>query len=100
MRVIDWSNRFKRDYKRESKTYRQQALDNMLDACFDYLQTDEPLPANYRDHALLGEWKNCRDCHLCPDLILIYAKVNGNDEGKDDFLILLRLGSHSELFGK
>lgn len=52
MRRINWSRGFKRDYKRESKTYTQQVLDGILDACFDYLQVDQPLPIPYRDHAL------------------------------------------------
>jgi mRNA-degrading endonuclease YafQ of YafQ-DinJ toxin-antitoxin module len=33
----------------------------MLDACFDYLEMDIPLPARCYDHALTGQWANCRD---------------------------------------
>jgi mRNA interferase YafQ len=49
------------------------------------------LPARYFDHALSGEWKDHRDCHLKPDLVLIYRR---NEDGT---LVLVRLGSHSEL---
>jgi len=55
------------------------------------LAADEPLDARYRDHALTGEWKDHRDCHVKPDLVLIYRKPD------EDTLQLVRLGSHSEL---
>lgn len=45
----------------------------------------------HRDHALTGEWKDHRDCHVKPDLVLIYRKPD------DATLQLVRLGSHSEL---
>jgi mRNA interferase YafQ len=43
------------------------------------------------DHPLIGNFKDCRDCHIKPDLVLIYRKIN------DNVLELVRLGSHSEL---
>ena len=52
---------------------------------------DAPLPQRFRDHALVGQWRNCRDCHIRPDLILIYRKPD------DESLDLIRLGSHSDL---
>ncbi|MBR1419616.1 MAG: type II toxin-antitoxin system YafQ family toxin [Selenomonadaceae bacterium] len=56
------------------------------------LQTGEPLPAQYRDHALHGEWEGFRDCHIEPDWILIYQIE------KDQLLLALtRTGSHSDL---
>ena len=55
------------------------------------LATDRPMPDRYHDHALMGIWKDCRDCHMKPDLILIYRKPN------PDTLELVRLGSHSDL---
>jgi mRNA interferase YafQ len=56
------------------------------------LAADQALPAAYRDHPLRGEWKGYRDCHLKPDLVLIYRKPDPLT------LDLARLGSHSELF--
>ena len=56
------------------------------------LAEDIPPPAHDRDHSLSGNWSGYRDCHLKPDLILIYRKPG------DDLLQLIRLGSHSELF--
>lgn len=55
------------------------------------LANDGPLPERCRDHALTGEWKDFRDCHIKPDLVLIYQKPDA------DRLVLVRLGSHSEV---
>jgi mRNA interferase YafQ len=52
---------------------------------------DQQLSNNRRDHALTGNWKDHRDCHVKPDLILIYRKPDA------ETLQLVRLGSHSEL---
>lgn len=57
------------------------------------LATDQPLDARYRDHDLSGDWAGYRECHIKPDLLLIYRKSDA------DTLRLARLGSHSELFG-
>jgi len=51
-----------------------------------------PLEPQYRDHDLSGNWAGYRDCHIKPDLLLIYRKPD------PDTLQLARLGSHSELF--
>ncbi len=66
-------------------------LDEPLQDVIALLATDRPVPERYQDHALIGIWKDCRDCHLKPDLILIYRKPN------PDTLELVRLGSHSDL---
>ena len=52
----------------------------------------ETLEEKYKDHALTGNWKDHRDCHIKPDLVLIYRI-----EEDDNILRLTRLGSHSEL---
>ncbi len=57
-----------------------------------YLINDHEIPKKYRDHALSGEWSGFRECHIKPDLLLIY-------ETGEDSIQLVRLGSHSELFG-
>jgi mRNA interferase YafQ len=54
---------------------------------------DRSLPPANRDHDLTGEWKDHRECHLRPALLLICRKPDA------DRLQLVRLGSHSELFG-
>ncbi len=91
MRTIEWTSQFKRDYKRESKGQRQETLDVELFPIVDILANDQLLDPRYRDHALTGEWKDYRDCHIKPDMVLIYRKPD------DAVLQLVRLGSHSEL---
>lgn len=91
MRRIERTKAFKRDYQRVIATPRHRDLENLLPAVLTLLATDTPLPAKYVDHALRGEWKDFRDCHVKPDLVLIYRKSGA------DVLQLVRLGSHSEL---
>lgn len=91
MRTIEWTSQFKRDYKREGKGQHRATLDVDLFLVVDTLANDQLLEPRYRDHALTGEWKDYRDCHIKPDLVLIYQKPD------DDTMRLVRLGSHSEL---
>jgi len=91
MRKIEHTGQFKRDYKRESKGSHRSNLDAELRPVFKALALDEALAPRYRDHPLSGEWKDYRDCHIKPDLVLIYRKLD------DDVLQLVRMGSHSEL---
>lgn len=93
MRTIDRPGSFKRDYKREAKGQHRASLDSELVPVLMALVADQPLAPRYRDYDLTGDWIGYRECHLKPDLLLIYRKVG------DDVLILARLGSHSELFG-
>ena len=91
MRTIEWTSQFKRDYKREEKGQYRITLDVDISPIVDALAKDQPLDPSYRDHALIGEWKDYRDCHIKPDRVLIYRKPD------DVVLQLVRLGSHSEL---
>jgi mRNA interferase YafQ len=92
MRTIERSSSFKRDYKREAKGQHRKTLDSSLSPLLIALADDQPLEPRYRDHDLSGDWVEYRECHVKPDLLLIYKK-NG-----EDLLRLARLGSHSELF--
>jgi mRNA interferase YafQ len=91
VRLIERTNQFKRDYKREAKGRYRKSFDQDLLALLTLLVTDQALPTRYRDHPLMGEWADFRDCHIKPDLILIYQKTS------EGILKLVRLGSHSEL---
>lgn len=90
-RAIDLGSRYVRDYRRERKGRNPERLDAALSEVVEMLASDQPLPARYRDHALGGEWRGCRDLHVKPDLVLIYRLPD------PDTLQLIRLGSHSEL---
>jgi len=91
MRKIKFTNRFKRDYKREKSGRHRKKLDAILREAVNMLAADALLPRRYFDHPLSGEWSDHRDCHIRPDLVLIYRKPDNHS------LELVRLGSHSEL---
>lgn len=92
MRTIERTATFKRDFKREKLSGRYKNLDNLLVEILTLLANDIPLLERYNDHSLIDNWQGFRECHLKPDLLLIYEKPNINT------LVLARLGSHSELF--
>ena len=74
-----------RDFKRDLKNAVRRGLDPEL------LQR-KPLAPRYRDHALKGDYKGFRECHIQPDWLLIY-RVNGDRL----ILVLYRTGSHSDI---
>lgn len=82
-------NQFRKDLK---KAKRQGKDTELLKQLITSLAGREPLADKYRDHALRGDYADCRECHLNPDWLLIYRLT-------EDELQLIRLGSHSELFG-
>jgi mRNA interferase YafQ len=91
MRTIERFGRFKRDWKREIKGQHRETLSVEFVKVVTLLANDQPLEPRHRDHALTGDWKDHRDCHVKPDLVLIYRKPDA------ETLQLVRLGSHSEL---
>jgi mRNA interferase YafQ len=89
-REIDHSAAFKKDYKKlRHSTADLELLGEML----SLLVWDKELPRRANDHALKGKWATYRECHIRPDLLLIYKKT---DNGT---LKLAGLGSHAWLFG-
>lgn len=98
MRTIKQTTQFKRDLKREAKGQHRQSLNADFLPLVEALAAGVPLDAKYRDHAMTGDWKHYRDCHVRPDLVLIYRLIDGDGtEENPDLLVLARLGSHSEL---
>ena len=91
MRTVKYTNRFKRDYRREKSGQHGKTLDTILIDVVNLLAADKSLPRRNFDHALTGDWDDHRDCHIKPDLVLIYRKPDAES------LELVRLGSHSEL---
>jgi len=93
MRRIEYTGAFRRDFKREKKGQHRRELDLLVSVVVSLLAEDQMHPTKNHDHALSGDWDDHRECHLKPDLLLIYRKPDV------DALQLVRLGSHSELFG-
>jgi mRNA interferase YafQ len=92
MRRIERTNAFRRDFKREMRGHHRRDVEDSLASAITSMAEDKPLPEKNRDHGLTGEWHDFRECHLKPDLLLIYRKPDAN------VLQLVRMGSHSELF--
>lgn len=93
MRTIERASAFKRDYRRVKATPRfAKDIDVLLSNIVAALVADQVLPTHNRDHALSGNWAGYRECHIKPDLLLIYRKPDANT------LRLARLGSHNLLF--
>jgi mRNA interferase YafQ len=92
---LEWGSQFKRDYRLMIKQNRDITL---LDSLISDLYNGIPLPPNFRDHKLVGNFAGYRECHIAGvgDWLLIY-KVREEKHGK--VLALNRTGSHSELFG-
>jgi len=93
MRRIERTGVFRRDFKREKRGQYRRDIDSLVSDIVSLLAQDRPLADKNRDHSLSGEWDDHRECHLKPDLLLIYRKPDA------EVLQLVRMGSHSELFG-
>jgi mRNA interferase YafQ len=83
-------NSFKKDYKRIEKRGWDKTY---MDIVLKELVNDKKLSIKYKDHKLKGIFKDCRECHIFPDWLLIY-KI----EEKENKIIFIRTGSHSDLF--
>ncbi len=88
--ILKATSEFQRGLKRMEK--RGKRLEK-LHAVIELLQTHQALPRTQKDHALTGDRKDWRDCHVEPDWILIYKREGGT-------LILGETGTHADLFGK
>ena len=90
MLTIFYTTRFKKDFKRIKKQHKDM---NKLQAVIETLVNEQPLDSRYKDHQLIGNWANHRECHIEPDWLLIYRISDNN-------LYLERTGTHVELFKK
>lgn len=88
MLKIVTTNQFKKDLKRDSK--RGKNIDK-LEKVVNILQSGNNLEMRYRNHQLTGNWFPYYECHIEPDWLLIYQRTQTE-------LILIRTGSHSDLF--
>ena len=90
MLTIKYETAFRKDFKRILKRgYNIKLLEEVI----EILAEGKKLPEKYRDHSLTGDYKDCRECHITPDWLLIYQISNG-----ELILYLTRTGTHSDLF--
>ena len=87
----DYTSRFLKDWTHIAKAGRQD-LARAKQGMKALIANEGPLPPEYRDHALNGEWMNHREFHAGGDLLVIYLR-------KNDSIIFERIGTHTELFG-
>ena len=87
---MEYSSQFKKDFKKIAKLSIPDIVE--VGHVIKVLDQGGVLPKKYVDHLLSGNWFGYRDCHIKPDLVLIYKIEN-------QVLKLARVGSHSELFG-
>ena len=89
MKAVRITGAFKKDLKRVMRRGYDQGL---IELIIDQLRSDRPLPASARSHPLKGVWKGYWDCHIEPDWVLIYQTTEAE-------VILVRTGTHADLFG-
>ncbi|GAA7312791.1 type II toxin-antitoxin system YafQ family toxin [Helicobacter pylori] len=89
MLEIELKKKFTKDLKKH--ILNQKIELEVFDLVVENLRNQIPLDKRFKDHALSGTYKGCRECHIKPDVLLVYRV-------KDNVLTLVRLGSHSELF--
>lgn len=83
-------------FKKELKKYKKQPERlNSIFVIVDILirKGVKGIPFTHKPHRLSGKYKDCLECHIEPDLLLIWTQDDVNKE-----IILQRIGSHSELF--
>lgn len=91
MYELQASGRFRRDLKRCKRQRKDMEKFRKISVC---LERGKALPIFNRDHNLTGNWQGCRECHIEPDWLLIY-RIDETHK----VIELVRIGSHSDLFG-
>ncbi|TXJ56654.1 type II toxin-antitoxin system YafQ family toxin [Brachyspira aalborgi] len=89
------SSKFRKQYKKLNQKEKE-----ITKKIINKLLNDEILESKYKDHKLIGKYAGFRECHIKPDLLLIYKKENNASRGQLPTLILvcIAIGSHSDLF--
>ena len=88
------TKQFAKDWKRRAGSGRYD-MEELKKVMRLLIENTGPLPAEYRDHPLKGEWQDHRDCHIAGDWVLIY-RINRFPDGEE--VIFVRTGTHAELF--
>jgi mRNA interferase YafQ len=91
-RKSDRTRQFAKDWERLSHSGRYD-LQRLKEAMMLLIANDQPLPPEYLDHELGGEWRGFRECHIGGDFLLIY------DLRQEGSVIFTRAGTHADLFG-
>jgi len=93
-RASDYTRGFLKDWQRLSHSGRYD-LNRLKQAMALLVANDAPLPAEWLDHALTGDWRGHRECHIGGDFLLVYRL---EDSAKHGLVVFVRAGTHAELF--
>ncbi|MEA3290792.1 MAG: type II toxin-antitoxin system YafQ family toxin [Pseudomonadota bacterium] len=88
MRQPVFTNRFKKDLKRQKRRGKQP---HKLEYIVSAICAAGDAPENCRPHSLAGNWSGYRECHIEPDWLLVYAV-------EEETVMFYRTGTHSDLF--
>jgi mRNA interferase YafQ len=92
VREVVAKNSFKRDFK---KAHKQGLIGENeileIQKIVQHIANNEPLDPKYKDHALQFDYNGCRDCHIKPNLVLVYKIVENS-------VFLTRIGRHQDIF--
>jgi mRNA interferase YafQ len=88
--TVAYTTQFRREYKLALRRGQKEAL---IQKVITLIATKTPLPAKYKAHKLSGDYKDCWECHVLPDWLLIW-RINE----QANTLVLIRTGTHSDLF--
>ena len=89
MKTLRYSTQYKKDFKKYMN--KPQKLEKLLNV-FRMLENEVELPAELKVHKLIGQYRGCMECHVEGDFLLIWFGEDSN------FIDIIRIGSHSELF--
>ena len=90
-RNVAKARQFAKDWQRLSHSGRYD-MRRLKEAMLLLIAAEGPLPPEYLDHELTGEWNGFRECHIGGDFLLIY------DLREDGLIVFTRTGSHADLF--
>lgn len=90
-RPTDYTKPFLKDWERLCRAGRND-LRLLKEVILLLIANDAPLGPEWRDHALTGQWRDHRECHVGGDFLLIY-QLDG------ERIVFVRVGTHADLFG-
>lgn len=93
-RACDYTKQFRKDWEALSRSGRFD-MKRLKEAVLLLIANDAPLPPEWLDHPLTGQWSNHRECHIGGDFLLIY-RLDGKNA--DELIIFVRAGTHAQLF--
>ena len=93
-RASDYTKEFLKDWQRLSHSGRYD-MHRLKEAMLLLVANEGPFTAEWKDHALSGNWSGHRECHIGGDFLLVYSL---DDTGKHGLVVFVRAGTHSELF--